>query len=452
MKMLRQITRVLALITVLVLVAACDSDQSSSPYVGYLEEEISPCTPVEGSSVDPCEPGASWSLGSGGVDFGDKPLGIGFSLGEGTTVYVAHLVLRGTYLPGTVRCNVDDKLFRPPSHSESLANLGAHKSVKCYADVRVNAYVLGSGPPTLTVMVWRKIYWFTTEQEVMEELRNSFERVLTGGGELTLDIGAPPGGIEGREAMLFLGPSVDTSAEVWEVFDTWDVERQEGSTVIAVHPFRDGWKRRTDDYETHRSALEMDLDDFTEAVKEVNGERIDEDDGRIGADEDLPMLVTDANRLRQYYVATGSYNHPDGPPKQPPPPCGLAVPNQSDNPGLMTDCLALLAAKDTLRGTGSLNWDLDTPIANWDGVTVQRTPKRVTKLLLANKSLTGSIPDELGGLTGLQEIRLSGNSFTGCIPVALEDVATNDLASLNLLYCQPPALESPSVAPAGGAE
>ena len=39
----------------------------------------------------------------------------------------------------------------------------------------------------------------------------------------------------------------------------------------------------------------------------------------------------------------------------------------------------------------------------------------------------------------LEEVRLSGNSLTGCIPVALKDVATNDLNSLNLLYCAPPA-------------
>ena len=75
-------------------------------------------------------------------------------------------------------------------------------------------------------------------------------------------------------------------------------------------------------------------------------------------------------------------------------------------------------------------------------MTVEGTPKRVTKLLLSNKSLTGSIPKELGQLSGLDEIRLAGNSLTGCIPIALEDVATNDLSSLNLLYCRPPAPES----------
>ena len=150
---------------------------------------------------------------------------------------------------------------------------------------------------------------------------------------------------------------------------------------------------------------------------------------------------------------------------QPPPPCGLVVADQINNPHLMEDCTALLAAKDTLRGTATLNWGVDTAITTWDGVTVAGTPKGVTKLLLSSKRLTGKIPSELGdlfdlthlnlssnSLTGdiprelgqlhnLEKIRLSGNSPTGCIPLGLEDVATSDLSSLNLPYCRPPAPE-----------
>ncbi len=306
-----------------VLLSSCDSDQ----YTGYLEEEIPPCTPVEGSSVDPCEPGVSWMSVHGSVVFGDEPLGIAFSLGDnGTTVSIAHLVLRGTYLPGTVRCNINDRLFRPPPHSESLAFIDMERSIKCYANVRVNDYILGSGPSTLAVLVWRKNYWFATEREVVEELRSSFEQVLIEGGELNLSMSIPTGGIEGREAMLFLGPSVDTSAEVWEVFDTWDVEQQEDGTVIAAHPFRDYWSRN--DYEAYRSRIEMKLSDFTEAVEEANEQRINEYGGHIVPEDmegiavgvELPMLVDDANELQDYYIEIGAYDHPDGPPVQPPPP------------------------------------------------------------------------------------------------------------------------------------
>ena len=73
----------------------------------------------------------------------------------------------------------------------------------------------------------------------------------------------------------------------------------------------------------------------------------------------------------------------------------------------------------------------------------------ITTLDLSSNSLTGEIPEELGWLENLVEIRLSGNTLTGCIPVALEDVATNDLSSLNLLYCSPPAPENLSAGSSG---
>ena len=88
------------------------------------------------------------------------------------------------------------------------------------------------------------------------------------------------------------------------------------------------------------------------------------------------MLVTDANRLREFFSdpKVGAYDHPDGPnPKQPPPPCGLAVPDQANNPGLMRDCITLLELKDTLRGTAALNWMASTTIATWEGVTLGTT-------------------------------------------------------------------------------
>ena len=143
-------------------------------------------------------------------------------------------------------------------------------------------------------------------------------------------------GITGREVVLFVGPAVDVSAEAWEVFDAWDVERREDGTVVAVHPFRDDWRRAIpDDYQTYRSVLEMELPAFKQAVTAANQERLTEHGGRTAADPSYPMLVTDANELTQFFTDIGAYDHPDGPPAQPPAPCGLAVPDQADNPGLM---------------------------------------------------------------------------------------------------------------------
>ena len=61
---------------------------------------------------------------------------------------------------------------------------------------------------------------------------------------------------------------------------------------------------------------------------------------------------------------------------------GTAVPDPTNNPGLVSDCEALLASRDTLAGDATLNWSADTPIADWDGITLEGTPQRVTELQL----------------------------------------------------------------------
>ena len=47
---------------------------------------------------------------------------------------------------------------------------------------------------------------------------------------------------------------------------------------------------------------------------------------------------------------------------------GIVVPDPANNPGLVSDCEALLAGQDTLAGTATLNWSADTPIEDWVGV------------------------------------------------------------------------------------
>ena len=51
---------------------------------------------------------------------------------------------------------------------------------------------------------------------------------------------------------------------------------------------------------------------------------------------------------------------------------GRAVADAANNPGLVSDCETLLASRDTLAGIARLNWSANTPIAEWQGVTVGR--------------------------------------------------------------------------------
>ncbi len=118
---------------------------------------------------------------------------------------------------------------------------------------------------------------------------------------------------------------------------------------------------------------------------------------------------------------------------------GGAVANASSNPGLVSDCETLLEARDTLVGTGtSLNWSANTPMSDWDGVTVEGTPLRVTGVSLRNKGLRGTLPEGLSNLTSLTVLDLmtptcdggpcpdvqdhERNLLTGPIPASLGNI------------------------------
>ena len=151
-------------------------------------------------------------------------------------------------------------------------------------------------------------------------------------------------------------------------------------------------------------------------------------------------------------------------------PCvsGGAVSDGAGNPDLVLDCEALYTAKNTLTRTVQLNWALDTPISDWEGIIVGGTPQRVTEVSLPDKALkgtippilelltglevldlknndlTGRIPSGLGRLESLDELYLAGNRLTGCVPIGLKEVRLNDLSSLSLPDCQ---TEEPPIIP-----
>lgn len=304
---------------------ACNNGQPppAEPHTPeYLTQEIPPCTPISGSSVDPCDPDATMfagGIGQTSPDLGAAPRSLREMLNGSTTppAWVPHLVLRGAYLPGTVRCTAAD-VFRPPVYLSDEFGFGTPpRGFKCYADVRAGAYVVGAGPSILTVLLFHHIYWDgdyapdaesgQTEQDVVEELRLQFQA----------DIDEA---FSSREHIIFLGPPVDLSSEAWQVVGIWDVLRKTDGTVIAAHPNRSLWaSAKPDEYEAHLAMLEMEIPAFTQAVTTAHQMRVTEYGGRIGADENLPMLVTDANKLRDYYTEVGAYA-PGVPTPAPPPP------------------------------------------------------------------------------------------------------------------------------------
>ena len=196
------------------------------------------------------------------------------------------------------------------------------------------------------------------------------------------------------------------------------------------------------DYETKRSYS------IVIAVHD-SGQDHEVDDHTIDAAMSVIILVTNIVEEGEDEVPPTSPCVSDG-----------AVPGGADNPGLVLDCEALYTAKNTLTRTVTLNWALNTPISDWEGITVGGTPQRVTEVSLPDKALkgtippilelltglevldlknndlTGRIPSGLGRLESLDELYLAGNRLTGCIPEGLRDVSLNDLSSLNLPGCQ----------------
>ena len=104
-----------------------------------------------------------------------------------------------------------------------------------------------------------------------------------------------------------------------------------------------------------------------------------------------------------------------------------ACPNTMDAE-LLSDCKALLDARDDLQSTFSLNWSPIADVTDWEGVTVGGN-NRVTKLDLKGKGLDGTIPAALGNLSMLEELRFHENHLAGAIPPEL-----GQLKSLTILW------------------
>ncbi len=143
---------------------------------------------------------------------------------------------------------------------------------------------------------------------------------------------------------------------------------------------------------------------------------------------------------------------------------GIAVANPLLNRGLVEDCRALLAFRDSRDSVSDLNWGAATPIALWTGLEVCNSRVRsisitdyafydprpfipgpisselgqltaLEYLYLPGLILEGPIPPELGRLTKLRELHLNDNELTGPIPPEL-----GQLTALEHLYLRGNAL------------
>ena len=337
----------------------------------------------------------------------------------------------------------------------------------CFADYAVTHYLLGSGPRTVTVAydpmgeaasydLYVREHDAGTYGTAARQTRGAYEAGLQ--AQVVAAEQALSARIGGRDSVVFLAPMAAHHAiafEAWQAVAQWAVVTDDKGVAQAVRddtPAGDPEHTQTLANLTSRIKTAAAKDTFaTTRIANVTG--LQADYQRRGAYGDISLVDIPNRRLFQ----------PAQPPAAPTCTNGTVIPTPNANRGLVRDCEALLAAKDTLRGTAALNWSAATALSSWDGVTTSGTPSRVTGLSLPSKSLTGTIPPaigqllalttlnlsanrltgalpaELGWLVQLTELRLSGNQLTGCMPSALRTVATNDFGSLNLRFCDVPA-------------
>ena len=372
----------------------------------------------------------------------------------------------------TVTLNTLNPVFRETAKSNLLAIARGGLSTEymfltCYVDYIVSEYLLGAGPSTLTVAYDRMDEAYAYDLYRLEHADGSFgpatsTPMMSEGeyhAELDSEVWAAESSLAAmigdRESIVFLAPMGAHNAiavEAWQVVAQWDLQTDDQGTMNAV---RYGAPQGDPEYTQTLANLKSRITAATTATT-------------------TPTRIQNVSGLTQYYRDIGAYGDitpddgdttPFTPAQRPPvPTCeGVsAVTGPRLNPGLVRDCSILLDSMDTLAGTAALDWTATSAISTWEGIDLNASSTRVTlldlddedldgtippalgglsdlvTLDLSDNDLTGEIPQELGRLLNLETLRLSGNSFTGCIPLALKSVTTNDLASLNLLYCRPP--------------
>ena len=384
--------------------------------------------------------------------------------------------------------------FRAIAHGGLSTEFG---NLHCYVDYVVHEYLLGDGPGTITVAfnglgqvrsysLYKQAhaYYAFGDQELLSE--GAYDAYLL---QLATDTEFIVGAVlDDRESVVFLVPAGVYHAiavEVWQAAALWDLQiAEDGTTVNAIRP---GLEER--DSEHTQSLVNLQNRIATAAQSDAFADR----------------RIPDVGGLRSYYEDIGAYSditpddgsddpfEPEEPPPAPPCATGGAIADSLSARNLVYDCGTLLEVRDSLRGDDMLNWESETAVGEWYGVTNREAPElaaspqdwaqwglwlsldtlgdaepnrtisTVTRLQLANEglsgsispmlgrlwglrrldlsgnSLTGAIPRELGLLDNLEELKLAGNSLTGCIPVALQRVSNNDLDDLTLSYCRPPA-------------
>ena len=280
------------------------TDQEKETEVLYLEEIIPPCAAVDGSSRDPCAAGTLPVIVhhdelSEAAKIHAPPLETILNYWDSVRSKSTHIVLRGTVLPDTTRCEIYDLIMADYLDEAIRQQFSGWRKVNCFSDVRVNEYLLGTGPPQLSVIMW--IENPPGPPSLKEQVADAYE---------------------GAEGILFLSTGHSLQLEAWEMAYFWDVQQIDSETrVIATD--KDEYPQTPENL----ALLDNTLADFRTKITKAAATRAAHTGGRIGTDPSLPLLLTDANQLSTYYGAIGAvYDNPEQAPTTPPPVPGAEQP------------------------------------------------------------------------------------------------------------------------------
>ena len=191
--------------------------------------------------------------------------------------------------------------------------------IHCFAEVRISEYLVGEGPPELTVSLHREGLKLPTR----DGYRDAFIALHGGEDEYVdnaLDFPAlrTAAAYEGKELVLFLRIPATIAVEAWStglLLSVWFVQRTGDDPPRAVSI--DIGLAVTSE---QRAQLDIPLAELELQAREAATNRVAVTGGRIGIASNLPMLVTDANEVRTYYGAVGAvYGDPARSPATPPP-------------------------------------------------------------------------------------------------------------------------------------
>lgn len=214
----------------------------------------------------------------------------------------------------TTRCEIYPMTM--PNYSETAIDASEHADYYCFVDLAVSEYLVGQGPPRLTVAIHREVIW-PIDVDDWPDVKDSWILNLSDPRARTATA------YEGKELVLFLQATDSISVEAWEpgwLFNIWFIQRtSDGIRAVATE---------LDLAQTPeiRSALDLPLTELETKVKAAAIARtkhitkLSSDTtvtqpaptgtvrvkGGLGNLKPVPLIITDANHLRNFYKAVGA--------------------------------------------------------------------------------------------------------------------------------------------------